>query len=59
MKPDLIRIVEAIYATPPDEGTWLRGVAAAAEPALDTGFGTMAYTFAADPQTVPTVWAVR
>jgi DNA-binding CsgD family transcriptional regulator len=50
MKPDLIGIVEAIYQDAPDDQTWLHGVATAAEPALDLGLGTMAYTFAADPK---------
>ena len=55
MRPDLIGIIEAIYATPPDEAAWVQGIAAAAEPALDAGLGTMAYTFRADPRTGPTV----
>ena len=55
MKPDLISIVESIYATPPDEAAWVQGIAAAAEPALDPGLGMMAYTFRADPRTGPRV----
>ena len=48
MRPDLISIIEATYATPQDELAWVQDVAAAAEPALDAGLGTMAYTFRAD-----------
>jgi len=60
MRPDLISIIEAVYAAPhgdgsPHEAAWLQGIAAAAEPALDVGLGTMAYTFTADPETGPTV----
>jgi len=55
MKPDLIGIIQSIYATPADEAAWLRVIAEAAEPALDAGLGTMGYSFSAAPQALPTV----
>jgi len=60
MTHDLISIIEAVYASPPaegpfDEASWVQGIAAATEPALDAGLGTMAYTFRADPRTGPTL----
>jgi DNA-binding CsgD family transcriptional regulator len=44
-KRDLLQVVDAAYAAAPDEESWLRGVLAAAAPALDWGLGVCASTF--------------
>jgi DNA-binding CsgD family transcriptional regulator len=44
-KRDLLQVVDAAYAAAPDEDSWLRGVLAAATPALDWGLGVCASTF--------------
>ncbi len=45
MKRDLINVIEAAYAEAETEQSWLAGIAAAARPVLDTGLGTVSYTF--------------
>jgi DNA-binding CsgD family transcriptional regulator len=47
MKPDLLAILEAGYAVDAAEQPWLTGLLAAAQPALDEGFGAFAFSYTA------------
>jgi DNA-binding CsgD family transcriptional regulator len=47
MRGGIIGLVEAAYRVEANEEDWLRGIADAAVPHLDDGFGTIAYTYRA------------
>ena len=48
LKPDILSILEAIYAEAPDEGAWIRGVLAAGASLLDCGYGVAAGVYAVE-----------
>ena len=50
MKPDVLGVIEAVYAETPDETAWLGNVAAAAAPVVDQGLGMVAERFVLDPR---------
>ncbi len=48
MSSDLIGVVEAAYRSAPSDAEWLEGLAAAARPLLDGGFGAASATYVVD-----------
>src|SRR5450755_4886389 len=58
-KPDLLGVVEAAYQVDAPDEKWLVGLAEAARPHLDQGFGLSAFEFLRRPDGLPEILQCR